>query len=104
MNKRAEDMRRFWAKLIDEIPLYVRRRASWYLKNVKKLTDFAWLVWSSKGTQYMVELKKGKVVCSCPFFQAKGQPCKHIAAVCVHELILYDFLPWKRKLEDSGLW
>jgi hypothetical protein len=75
----------FWLKVLDSIPLVIRRRASAYLRNVKRISEREWKVWSDRGTEYVVHVKRGKVTCSCAYYEKEGL-CKHIAAVCAHKL------------------
>jgi hypothetical protein len=89
----------FWARILNEIPLIIRRRASAYLRNIKQIAENRWSVWSNKGAQYTVHVKGGKVVCSCAYYEKEGF-CKHIAAVCAHQLF-QDFIAWREKLRPE---
>jgi hypothetical protein len=102
MNRFKPDphVRDVWAKVLNETPIHVRRRASSYLKSVKKLSKREWLVWSREGTQYRVRLEKGNITCSCPYTEREEGYCKHICAVAVHELTRVEVKPWLKKLEE----
>jgi len=90
-----------WAEVLALAPLDVRRRASAYLRNIRKISEGEWLVWSSAGDQYKVSLTTdGRVTCSCPYSQQEKGYCKHICAVAAHELVKTKTLPWLRKLEE----
>jgi len=89
-----------WVKALSEAPLFVRRRASAYLKNIQRSSENEWLVWSSEGTEYKVLLEKGLVECSCPYFKDKSY-CKHVCAVAAYELARLDVIPWLEKLEEK---
>jgi len=88
----ADAQKKFWAELLNSIPLLIRRRASYYLGNIKKISLQEWVVWSSSGAQYNVRVEDEGITCTCPYFQERKGYCKHIASVCVHELIRLDFM------------
>lgn len=90
-----------WVKVLNETPIHVRRRASSYLKSVKKTSEREWLVWSREGTQYRVRLERRNVTCSCPYAERERGCCKHICAVAVHELTRMEVKPWLKKLEEN---
>jgi hypothetical protein len=98
MNQRAKAV---WVKVLNETPIHVRRRASSYLKNVKKISEKEWLVWSREGVQYRVRLEKRNVTCSCPYTEREKGYCKHICAVAVHELTSIEVKPWLKELEKK---
>jgi len=97
----AKRVRSVWVRVLNETPLHVRRRASSYLRSVKKLSEREWLVWSREGTQYRVRFKKGEVACNCPYSEKEKGYCKHICAVAVHELANLEVKPWLKKLEEK---
>jgi len=92
MSGESNYMKHFWAKILDEPPLPVRRRASYYLENFNKTSENEWVVWSSGGAQYTVRLAGRKVTCTCPYFQEGKGYCKHIACVAVNELVKLDYV------------
>jgi len=98
MDQRAKAV---WVKVLNETPLHIRRRASSYLKSVRKVSEKTWLVWSREGTQYRVCLEKGNVTCSCPYGEGEKGYCKHVCAVAVHELTQTEVKPWLKKLEEK---
>jgi hypothetical protein len=98
MNRKTKAL---WVRVLNEAPLHVRRRASSYLRRVKKLSERSWLVWSREGTQYRVCLEKADVSCSCPYGEREKGYCKHICAVAVHELVQVEVKPWLKKLEEK---
>lgn len=89
-----------WVKVLKETPLFIRRRASAYVKNIRKISENEWLIWSGEGTQYRVHLGKDRVTCSCPFSQQEKGCCKHVCAVAAFELTRIEVMPWLRKLEE----
>lgn len=97
----SHNAKAFWAKVLMETPLHIRRRASAYLKRVKRTSEVSWLVWSKEGSQYNVRLEKGSLTCSCPFDKRERGYCKHICAVAVHELVRREVRPWLRRLEQK---
>jgi len=91
-----------WAEVLAVTPLHVRRRASAYLKNIRRVSEGEWLVWSRVGDPYKVRLKGEKrVTCCCPYSQQERGYCKHVCAVAAHELVEMKTLPWLRKLEEK---
>ena len=72
-----------------------------YLRNVQRVAEGEWVVWSQGGTRYHVHLEGNRVVCSCPYFQQEKGYCKHICAVAVLELTEIDVIPWLKKLEEN---
>lgn len=98
---KEENTRAIWARVLNETSLFVRRRASDYLQNVKKISENEWLVWSDEGIRYQIRLEKERITCSCPYFQQEKGYCKHICAVAVHELTRLDVIPWLKKLEEK---
>jgi hypothetical protein len=88
-----------WARVLNETPIHIRRRASPYLKRVKRISGRSWLVWSREGVQYVVRLEGDSLTCSCPFDEKEQSHCKHICAVAVHELTQMEVKPWLKKLE-----
>ena len=91
-----------WTEVLTVAPLHVRRRASAYLRNIRRISECEWLVWSRSGDQYGVELKKEKrVTCSCPYSHQEKGYCKHICAVAAHELVEMKTLPWLQKLKQK---
>jgi len=93
MSSDAEVLKQFWTRVLNDIPLVVRRRASYYLNNVKKFSENQWTVRGSQGVQYIVKLnfKEGRVTCTCPYLTSGKGYCKHIASFSVHELFKLDF-------------
>jgi len=91
-----------WIKVLSETPLFIRRRASAYLKNIRKTSENEWMVWSDEGAQYWVRLERGKISCSCPYFQQNKGYCKHICAIAAFELTRTEVIPWLRKLEERS--
>jgi len=91
--------RELWIKVLRNAPLHVRRRASAYLENVRKVSANEWVVLSGSGIQYYVRIIEGKVTCTCPYYALEKGYCKHICAVAANELVKLDFLPWLKKLE-----
>lgn len=90
-----------WVEVLNETLLYIRRRASAYLQNIRKASETEWLVWSDRGNGYRIRLEGGRVACSCPYFQQEKGYCKHICAVAAHELTGLDVIPWLKKLEKK---
>ena len=101
----ASKAREIWVHVLDETPLQVRRRASSYLKNIRKISDAEWVVRGSGGFEYRVRIeRKGQVTCSCPFFKSLGEGyCKHICAVAASELVKMEILPRLGKLLEEKL-
>jgi len=93
--------RAIWVKVLNETPISVRRRASPYLKRVKKTSENSWLVWSREGVQYVVRLEGDHPKCSCPFDEKEPSPCKHICAVAVNELMRMEVKPWLEELKKK---
>lgn len=93
--------REIWIKAVNETPLFIRRRASSYLKSIKKISENEWLVWSREGTQYRIRIEKDrKITCSCPYSQQEKEGyCKHVCAVAAHEIAETEVKPWLKKLE-----
>lgn len=89
-----------WVKVLNEAPIFIRRKASAYLNNIRKTLENEWLVWTDRGTQYKVHLEKNMVKCSCPYFQQGEKYCKHVCAVASFELTRMDVIPWLKKLEE----
>jgi hypothetical protein len=98
MNGKAKAV---WVRVLNETPIHVRRRASSYLKRVKKISEKSWLVWSREGIQYNVCLEKERISCSCPYSEGETGYCKHMCAVAVHELTQLEVKPWLQKLEEE---
>ena len=90
-----------WVKVLSEAPLFIRRRASAYLKNIRKTSENEWMIWSDEGARYRVRLKRGQVTCSCPYSQQEKGHCKHICAIAAFELTKSDVMPWLEKLEEE---
>ena len=88
-----------WIRVLKNAPLHVRRRASAYLDNVKKVSADEWIVLSKDGAQYHVRIIRGEVTCTCPYYVLEKGICKHICAVAANELVKLDFMPWLKKLE-----
>jgi len=86
---------------LNETPLFIRRRASAYLQNVRKASENEWLVWGDEGVKYQIRLEKERITCSCPYFQQEKGYCKHICVVAAHELTELDVKPWLKKLEEK---
>jgi len=101
MSRDAEVSKQFWARVLNEVPLVVRRRASHYLDNVKKVSENKWIVWGSQGVQYIIKsnFEEGRVMCTCPYFTEGKGYCKHIAAVSVNELFKLDFPSLKKRIK-----
>jgi hypothetical protein len=97
--EKSSESKTFWAKILDQAPLPIRRRASHYLENIKQISESEWKVWSSSGSQYTVQRKDREITCTCPYFQEGRGFCKHIASVAANQLIELDYKPWKEKLE-----
>ena len=91
-----------WVRVLNEAPLFIRRRASAYLQNIRKTSENEWMVWSDEGAQYRVRLERGRVSCSCPYSQQNKGYCKHICAIAAFELTNTDVIPWLRKLEERS--
>ena len=89
----------FWAKILDQAPLIIRRRAAYYLENTKQISESEWKVWSISGSQYTVQRNGREMTCTCPYFQEGRGLCKHIASVAANQLIELDYKPWKENLE-----
>ncbi|HEX69249.1 MAG TPA: SWIM zinc finger family protein [Candidatus Bathyarchaeota archaeon] len=83
--------RELWIKVLESTPLQVRRRASAYLENVKKISADEWVVLSKSGVQYYVRIVRGEVTCTCPYYTLEKGYCKHICAVAANELVKLDF-------------
>jgi len=96
-----------WIRVLDKSPLQVRRRASPYLKSIRKVSEKEWLVRGSEGFEYTVRVEReGHVTCSCPFFKGLGEDegyCKHICAVAAYELVETEVLPRLNELEKNLL-
>lgn len=99
--ERLSEAKKFWAKILDQAPLLIRRRATYYLENTKKISESEWKVRSSSGAQYIVQRKDREITCMCPYFQEGRGFCKHIVSVAVNQLIELDYKPWKEKLETQ---
>jgi len=99
---RAKDL---WRRVLEETPLQVRRRASPYLRNVRKVSEREWLVQGGEGLGYVIRIdeEEGEVTCSCPFFKSlessKGY-CKHICAVAAYEIVEKEVLPRLNELKE----
>ena len=91
--------RELWIRVLRNAPLHVRRRASAYLDNVKKVSADEWIVLSGEEVQYHVRVVRGEVSCTCPYYVLEKGICKHICAVAANELVKLDFMPWLKKLE-----
>jgi len=90
-----------WASILNSVPLYIRRRASAYLDNVKQVSESEWTVLSESGAQYSVRVSNDKVSCTCPYFSLEKGYCKHICAVAVNELAKLEVLPWIKKIKKK---
>lgn len=94
-----------WVRVLSETPLQVRRRASPYLKGIRKVSGGEWLVRRGEGGEYSVRIgREGRPTCSCPFFKrlSGGEGyCKHICAVAAYELVRTKVLPWLKRLEEE---
>lgn len=88
-----------WIRVLKNAPLHVRRRASAYLENVRKISETEWIVLSQGNVQYRVRVAEGEVSCTCPYYVLEKGYCKHICAVAANELVRLDFLPWLKNLE-----
>ena len=88
-----------WIRVLKNAPLHVRRRASAYLDNVKKVSADEWIVLSKDGAQYHVRVTRDEVTCTCPYYVLEKGICKHICAVAANELVKLDFMPWLKKLK-----
>lgn len=88
-----------WIRVLRNAPLHVRRRASAYLDNVKKVSADEWIVLSGEGAQYHVRVIRDEVNCTCPYYVLEKGICKHICAVAANELVKLDFMPWLKKLK-----
>jgi len=83
-----------WSEVLAVSPLRVRRRASAYLKSIRRISEGEWLVWSRAGDEYKVRLTREKrVICSCPYSLREKGYCKHACAVAAHELVEMKTLP-----------
>jgi len=91
-----------WVRVLNEAPLSIRRRASMYLKNIRKTSENEWMIWSDEGTRYRVHLKRGQVTCSCPYFQQEKGYCKHTCAIAAFELTKSDVMPWLKRLGEGS--
>lgn len=60
-----------WVRVLNEAPLFIRRRASAYLKNIRKTSENEWMIWSDKGARYRVRLKKGTSYVLLSVFSAR---------------------------------
>jgi len=89
------------ARVLNETPLFIRKRASAYLQNIRKVSENEWLVWSDKGNGYRIRLEGEQVACSCPYFKQEKGNCKHICAVAAYELTELDVKPWLKKLGEK---
>ncbi len=98
MTKSAKTL---WVSVLNETPLFIRRRASAYLKNIRETSENEWMIWSDKGARYKVRLERGQVTCSCPYSEQEKGYCKHICAIAVFELNKSDVMPWLKKLEEE---
>jgi len=97
--EKSNESKTFWAKILDQAQLPVRRRAAYYLENAKQISESGWKVWGSSGSQSTVQQKGRGITCTCPYFQEGRGFCKHIASVAANQLIELDYKPWKEKLE-----
>ena len=88
-----------WIRVLKNALLHVRRRASAYLDNVKKVSADEWIVLSGEGAQYHVRVIRNEVSCTCPYYVLEKGICKHICAVAANELVKLDFMPWLKKLK-----
>jgi len=90
-----------WVRVLNETPLFIRRRASAYLKNIRKTSENEWMIWSDEGARYRVRLERGQAACSCPYSQQEKGRCKHICAIAAFELTKSDVVPWLMKLAEE---
>jgi hypothetical protein len=99
--KMVQQTKVVWVRVLNETPIRIRRRASAYLKRVKKTSEKSWLVWSREGVQYVVRLEGDRPTCSCPFDEREQSHCKHICAVAAYELMRTEVKPWLKELEKK---